>query len=84
MTMTMKLTIRAQEFLGSPEGVSAHEALIAMVNDTTYNTASSYSPRSDDGNLSFIDKHMSYMCAHQGLNAAQYVSNLRLLTKINR
>jgi hypothetical protein len=81
--MTGKITIRAQEFLDSPEGIRAYEELVAMAKNVSYNTNSTYSPRSDNGDLSFVDKHMTYLCSHQGMNAAQYVSNLRLITKIN-
>lgn len=75
-------TQKAIEFLKSQEGVDTYNELIKMVEDAAYNTASSYSPSSEDGNLLFIDKHMGYLCTHSGVNASQYMSNLRLITKV--
>ncbi|MGY4893414.1 MAG: hypothetical protein ACO1N2_01830 [Candidatus Saccharimonadota bacterium] len=75
-------TQRAVEFLKSPEGVAVYEQLLEMVDDKGYNTASTYSPSSENGNLLFIDKHMSYLCSHAGVVPAQYLSNLRLVTKV--
>lgn len=75
-------TQRAQEFLKSEEGVAVYAELIKMVGDTGYNTASSFSPSAEDGNLLFVDKHMNYLCAHLGVNSSHYLSNLRLITKV--
>lgn len=75
-------TQRAKDFLASPEGIAAHAELIEMENDKNYKTVSTYSPSSEDGCLLFIDKHMNYLSSHAGVNAAQYVSNLRLITRI--
>ncbi len=75
-------TQRAVEFLKSPEGVAVYEQLLEMVEDKGYNTASTYSPSSENGNLLFIDKHMSYLCSHASVVPAQYLSNLRLVTKV--
>jgi hypothetical protein len=75
-------TQRAKDFLTSEEGVAAHADLLEMENDKNYNTVSSYSPSSENGVLLFIDKHMNYLSTHSGVNVAQYVSNLKLITKI--
>jgi hypothetical protein len=75
-------TQRAKNFITSPEGIEAHSILMAMVNDEGYKTVSTYSPSSADGNLLFIDKHMNYLSSHTAVNAGQYVSNLKLITKI--
>lgn len=77
-------TQRGQLFLESQEGVSAYQELIKMVDDTNYNTASTFSPSAQDGNLAFIDKHMNYLCAHLNVNTAHYLSNLRLITKVRK
>ncbi len=55
-----------------------------MVNDESYNTASTFSPSAENGNLLFIDKHMNYLCGHLDVNATQYISNLRLITKVRK
>jgi hypothetical protein len=75
-------TQRAQEFLVSSEGLAAYAALVEMESNAGYKTLATYSPRSENGHLSFIDKHMGYLCTHLGVNADQYVSNLRLITKV--
>ena len=75
-------TQRAKDFLTSAEGIEAYANLMAMVSDKGYKTVSTYSPSSEDGNLLFIDKHMNYLSSHAGVNANQYVSNLKLITKI--
>ena len=75
-------TQKAKDFLNSLEGAEAYANLVKMENDAGYKTISSYSPASEDGVLTFIDKHMNYLCSHTGVNATQYVSNLKLITKI--
>jgi len=77
-------TQRAQEFLQSEEGVAAYDELLKMVGDTSYNTTSTFSPAAENGNLLFVDKHMNYLCTHLGVNTNQYLSNLRLITKVRR
>lgn len=77
-------TQRAQLFLESEEGINAYRELIKMVEDTTYNTTSTFSPSAVDGNLAFIDKHMNYLCAHLNVSTTQYLSNLRLITKVRK
>ncbi len=75
-------TQRAQEFIKSEEGRAVYDELTKMVNDESYNTVSTFSPSAENGNLLFIDKHMSYLCSHLGVNSSQYLSNLRLITKV--
>lgn len=77
-------TQRAQEFLKSEAGVAAYTELVKMLEDDNYNTVSSFSPSAEDGKLLFIDKHMNYLCTHLSVNANQYLSNLRLITKVRR
>lgn len=77
-------TQRAQLFLESEAGISVYNELIKMVEDLNYNTASTFSPSAEDGNLAFIDKHMSYLCAHLNVNTVHYLSNLRLITKVRK
>jgi hypothetical protein len=75
-------TQRAKEFLTSPEGIAAQADLEEMEKDKGYKTVSTYSPTAENGILLFIDKHMNYLSSHASVNASQYVSNLRLITKI--
>ena len=75
-------TQRAQDFLKSEAGIQAYTELLRMIEDDSYNTVSSFSPSAEDGKLSFIDKHMGYLCSHLSVNASQYLSNLRLITKV--
>lgn len=75
-------TQRAQSFLKSEEGVAAYEALVAMVSDANYNTDSTFSPSETDGILTFVDKHMDYLCSHPNVKSEHYLSNLRLIARI--
>lgn len=75
-------TQRAQEFLKSEAGLAAYGELMKMLEDENYKTVSSFSPSAEDGKLLFIDKHMNYLCTHLSVNANQYLSNLRLITKV--
>lgn len=84
MTKNVHKTHKVQEFLDSEEGLNAHAELTKMMESADYNTSSTYSPASDDGILSFIDKHMTYLCCHLSVDASQYVANIRLITKIRR
>lgn len=75
-------TQRALQFLESDNGKTAYIELLRMVDDAEYNTTSTFSPRAENGTLLFVDKHMNYLCAHLDVNANQYLSNLRLISKI--
>ena len=77
-------TQRAQDFINSEAGKEAYEELLRMVKDDSHNTNSTFSPSAEDGNLMFVDKHMGYLCTHLGVNASQYLSNLRLITKVRK
>lgn len=74
-------TIKAQDFLKSEEGMTVYNELLKMIDDANYNTDSSFSPSAEGGVLLFIDKHMNYICTHLDMDANQYLSNLRLITK---
>lgn len=75
-------TQKAQEFIKSEAGQAVLVELLKMVEDSSYNTVSTFSPSAEDGTLLFIDKHMNYLCTHLSVNANQYLSNLRLITKV--
>jgi hypothetical protein len=76
---------RKMSFFETPEGVEVEEALARMVQDTAYNTKSSYSANTvlyPDNCLSFIDKHKTYLVAHPAIDPGLYLSNLRLMTRL--
>ena len=77
-------TQRAQVFLTSDAGQAIYDELVSMVEDANYNTTATFSPSAENGNLLFVDKHMNYLCAHLDVNANQYLSNLRLITKVRK
>ena len=61
------------------------EALLEMEQDNAYNTKSGYSPNlalHPDNIMSFKDKHLAYLKMHKTTDPNQYLSNLRLMTKI--
>jgi hypothetical protein len=70
-----------RRYLASEEAILAREQLQGMMADPRYNTSSSYSVHQADG-ITFVDKHLAYLSEHPKLNAREYLSNLRLMTKI--
>jgi hypothetical protein len=69
-----------------PEKVAeVRDALRLMENDLTYQTDSGYSSNESlypDNNITFVEKHMNYLTEHRNVNPEQYLSNLRLMTRI--
>lgn len=53
-----------------------------MVDDPQYNTVTRYSMLSSDKSH-FVAKHLEYMSNHLHMNHRQYISNLKLMTKIH-
>ena len=81
----MSVTKRKSDFFTSEEAATARQLLVQMVEDIRYNTAPSYaadSARYPNNLLPFIDKHMNYLYDHPMINPGQYVSNLRLITRL--
>ncbi|QQS19455.1 hypothetical protein IPL85_04195 [Candidatus Saccharibacteria bacterium] len=81
----MASTIPVTTFLQSEEGKIFCRKLQAMLEDEAFTTTSSYNPNAEiypDHSMSFVDKHVAYLCAHPGITAEQYLSNLRLKTRI--
>ncbi|MBP9761809.1 hypothetical protein KBD11_01945 [Candidatus Saccharibacteria bacterium] len=82
----MATTIPVSSFLQTEEGKKFREKLQAMMDCDTFTTTSSYSPNGDiypDHSVSFVDKHIAYLCAHPSITPEQYLSNLRLKTRIH-
>lgn len=71
----------AQKFLASEEAKLIREDLMKMVADPCFNTESSYTTSSSDS-LLFVDKHMRYMSKYANVDPQQYLSNLKLMTRI--
>lgn len=72
-------------FFESEEGRQAQRALIVMAADSTYFTEPSYSANTmqyPNNLMPFVEKHMNYLNAHPSIDTEQYVSNLRLMTRI--
>ena len=77
---------RKPDFFDTEEGVAALQKLKAMSLSEVYNTPSSYSANTrlyPDNLIPFVDKHMFYLRDHPNLDVTQYVSNLKLMTRIN-
>ncbi len=69
----------------SEEGIEVIEALKSIAASNLYNTGVSYSSNTQeypDNKMPFVDKHMRYLNAHPNLDPMQYISNLRLMTRI--
>ncbi len=74
-------------FPDSDEGIVTKQKLSSMVSDTTYTTESGYNANVllyPDNDISFVDKHMRYLSEHQNVNPQQYLSNLRLMTRVRQ
>jgi hypothetical protein len=81
----MPVLVSRCSFFDSEEGRKVSHLLEHMVDDSMYNTASSYSANSSlypDNLIPFVDKHMNYLNSHPKLDAGMYLANLRLMTKI--
>lgn len=81
----MSITRKKGRFIGSEEAVEVEKVLQLMVNDDSYVTETSYSTNSElypDNQIPFVDKHMNYLNAHPSTDPKQYVSNLRLMTRV--
>lgn len=75
----MSTSLSRREFLKSEEATSLREELQKMVDDPQYNTMVRYSENKSE----FVQKHMEYMSKYPTMNHSQFVSNLRLMTKLS-
>lgn len=66
------LTMRQQQFMDSTEAAQARSRLERMVADPAFNTEA----------ITFVAKHMQYMCEHPKTSIDHYLSNLRLKTRV--
>ncbi len=77
----MNITLTIEKYLKTEGAIAACKELEAMVASPSYRTESSYSPTSEE-RVAFVDKHVRYLSTHQKINPDQYLSNLKLMTKI--
>lgn len=78
-------TQKRVDFYHSEEGAEALELLTAMAEDAGFNTQSVYAVNTDkypDNLMSFVEKHMAYLNTHPNVETRSYISNLRLMTRI--
>jgi hypothetical protein len=76
---------RKNSFTSEEEMNDIRDALKLMAENTTFNTPSSFSINTTqypDHLIPFVDKHMHYLMTHKDINPWQYVSNLRIMTRI--
>lgn len=69
------------EFLRSELAKTLRKELQEMVDNPSYNTHTRYSVLSPDGSH-FVERHMEYMSGYLQMDHMQYVSNLKLMTKV--
>jgi len=72
-----------QEFLKDPVGIDAKRELQRMVSSLSYNTSGSCDPRVGKG-LVFVERHLGYLIKHPYVSPQSYLTNLRVMTKVNR
>ena len=74
-------TLALEKYLKTDAAKNVCKELEAMVANPNYRTESSYSPSSEE-RITFVNKHVRYLSMHQKLDHQQYLSNLKLMTKI--
>lgn len=79
----MSSLVSRQQFLKSEEAETLRKELQNMVKDPNYNTYVRYSLVTTNGSQ-FVNKHMAYMANHLQMNHRQYVSNIKLMTKLRK
>jgi len=78
-----RITTKQQTFLDSEVAAVARKELKRMEADPLFNTRSLFTPMQNQA-LSFVDRHMKYLSEHPKLNPSQYLTNLRLMTRLKR
>ncbi|MDB5184156.1 MAG: hypothetical protein JWO07_837 [Candidatus Saccharibacteria bacterium] len=79
----MAVSSARQLFLKSEKAVELRKELQAMVDSMDYNTRAMYSLVESSG-AQFVDKHINYMSHYPTMDHWQYVSNLKLKTKVRK
>lgn len=76
-------TVTRQEFLESPAGIQARRELQHMVNSSVYRTNERHNPQISHTS-SFVERHLGYLIKHPQVSPMTYLSNLRVMLKIDR
>ena len=79
--MAVSPTQYQKTFLASDEADKIRQQLIIMEGDPKYATKSFYSPGANE-DISFTDKHFTYISTHPNVQPCDYIANLRLKTKL--
>lgn len=72
-------------FFDTETSVRVKKTLQMMASDSTYMTEPSYSANTTlypDNQMPFVNKHMEYLRTHPATDPEQYLSNLRLMTRV--
>ena len=82
--MTFKSTEARQKFWASDDAAWARAQLQLLVEDAGYNTPekSSYA-HPEVLPLSFVEWNLLYLCEHPQIRVSDYISNVRLRTRIS-
>ena len=72
-----------QSFIDSEKGCELRKQLEMMVKSPDYNTHILSLNGDSEGSL-FVQKHLNYMSSHKTMDHMQYLSNLKLMTRINK
>lgn len=75
------------DFYTSEEGIKTRALLVALAADKAFNTETSYTTNAEkypDHVMPFVDKHMNYLLTHPGVESHNYLSNLRIMTRIRQ
>lgn len=78
---------RKQDFFETLEGEEIKSILVLIDDSEDYNSPPSYSPNTEmyeDNLIPFVEKHMAYIRSHPSVNAQQYVSNLKIISRKSR
>lgn len=76
-------TLRQKAFFKSEAAMMARIELKLMVNNPNYNTRETFSAKHSQS-MPFVERHMKYLSEHPNLDPRHYLSNLKLITRINR
>ena len=72
------------KFLASDELVVIRQTLLDIAADPHYNTKSVYTTAEQPESSVFVEKHIAYMSNNLNITPEQYLSNLRLRTRIRK
>lgn len=72
-----------KQFLATETAVEIRKLLEQMEESPLYFTKATYQAGNPE-DISFSDKHLAYISTHPAVQPDQYMSNLRLMTKIRR